>query len=363
MKKPIALAVLLFVALPVFAQTVRIGTAPIPPPRPLSLDAAFATCNRAGCNLEIPAGTFTFSIQISPQAIVRIEGAGASYDNVSPHCLTTVIWTGGNMTPILLNTWKAQGSSISGFCLDSVTEIPAFIDVDNSADDVHLSDIVIDYPTKKASYAGIRWGYEGKTNTPFCKNVFVRAAAPIGFFVGNVEAHFMGENCRGVWNDEIEWQIGDQEHLVQSFHCLFCTAAARFGKTPIVIRYVDDFSWSEGYFEGFQVVEIPADAILAQQITLTNNFVNGGGEYRVVSFVHSALSTATITLIGNRVESGFLIDDEALTRATIIGNTTGGSAPGFEMPSGIVAKYGIHVCSFGNTAAPAPMKPLAGVCN
>jgi len=301
---------------------------------------------RRGCELDNPG----IPIDLNPP----------QFRFVAPHCITTLTWTGGNRAPFLFNSYRVQGSRLSRFCLNAVgTSPPVFIDIDNAAGDIQLDDIVIDTPTTKARIAAIRCGNEGVVVGPKCTDVFVRAAAPIGFDLLNVQGHFTGLRCRGVWNDDVGWQLGDSEYLVQSFHCVFCTAEARFGKTPILIRNVDEFSWSEGFLEGFVDVDIPADAIMANQITLTNNFANGGGSNPVIAFVHVALPTATLTLTGNRIESGFLVDDEALTRATVVGNTI----VGFNQMSGAVAKNGLHVCSLGNTAAPAPLKPETGVCN
>jgi hypothetical protein len=174
-----------------------------------------APCNSGSCSIQIPAGTFTFSKQIAPKAIISIQGAGASYDNpgipinenppgfqfVAPHCLTTLIWTGGSVAPFLISSYKTQGSRLGGFCLDSQTTIPVFIDVDG-AGDVRLTDLTIDTPTTKATVAGIRWGATGIDVAPVCDHVLVRAVGPIGLDVLNVQAHFIGNICRSVYNDQ-----------------------------------------------------------------------------------------------------------------------------------------------------------------
>jgi hypothetical protein len=319
--------------------------------------------------LKIPAGHFTFSTQVSPSAIIHIAGAGASYDNpgipetpefpfVEPHCVTTLTWIGGDSSPFVFTTFQAHGSTLSGFCLDALgSEPPVFIDVDNSAGDIELRDIVIDTPTKKARIAAIRWGHSGAVVAPVCNSIFVRAAAPIGIDVLNVEAHFMGQRCRAVWNDETEWVIGDSGHLTESFHCVFCAAEARPGKIPVPIQNVLGFSWADGYSEGGTAFEIPAHAVKAQQVSLTNSFASGSEITGVVALVRVALPSATLTISGNEIlgaSLSYIVEDDSLNRATVVGNT--------DLPA-MVAKNGQHVCSFGNTAGPAPTKPEAGTCN
>ena len=334
----------------------------------VSIDSQLAECNRATCNLKIPAGSFNFSTEVNPAAIVRIEGAGASYDNpgsptpafpfVEPHCITTLTWTGGNRPPFLFNNYHAEGSKLDGFCLNAVgTSPPVFIDVDNSAGDIQLNDIIIDKPTVKAEIAAIRYGNEGVVVGPKCADVFVRAAAPIGFDVLNVQAHFMGERCRAVWNDENEWVIGDSAHVTESFHCHLCTAEARPGNIPVVIRNVLGFSWADSYTEGLIAFDIPSDAVNAQQVSISNSFASSGGISGVTAFVRTALPAATLTLSGNEIlgaTPSYIVEDDSLARATVIGNT---------MPTAMVAKNGNKICALGNVATPAPVKPGAGVCN
>ena len=335
----------------------------------IAIDSQLSACNRATCDLKIPPGNFSFSTEVNPSAIIRIEGAGASYNNpgipttpqfpfVEPHCITTLTWTGGNRAPFLFNSFHVHGSKLSGFCLNaSGTSPPVFIDVDNFAGDIQLDDIVIDTPAAKAEIAAIRYGNEGVVVGPKCADVFVRAAAPIGFDILSVQGHFMGERCRAVWNDENEWVIGDSSHTTESFHCIFCTAEARPGNIPIVIRNVLGYSWADGYTEGLIPFDIPSDAVNAQQVSISSGFASGGGNAGVVAFVRSALSTATITISGNEIlgaAPSYLVQDDALARATVIGNT---------MPSARVAKNGVKVCALGNTAAPAPTNPAVGVCD
>jgi hypothetical protein len=334
----------------------------------VSIDSQLSECNRATCNLKIPAGSFTFSTEVNPSAIIHIEGAGASYDNpgaptpafpfVEPHCVTTLIWTGGNRPPFLFNSYHVHGSKLEGFCLNAVgTSPPVFIDVDNFAGDIQLNDIIIDKPTVKAEIAAIRYGNAGIVVGPKCADVFVRAAAPIGFDVLNVQAHFMGERCRAVSNDENEWVIGDSAHVTESFHCHLCTAEARPGNIPVVIRNVFGFSWADGYTEGFIAFDIPSDAVNAQEVSITNSFASGSDKSGVAGFVRTALPAATLTLIGNEIlgaTPSYIVEDNSLTRATVIGNT---------MPSAMVAKNGNKICVLGNVATPAPAKPVAGVCN
>jgi hypothetical protein len=334
-----------------------------------SIDAQITACNVATCDLKLPAGNFTFSTQLNPVSIIHISGAGASDDNpgipltpqfpfIEAHCITTLTWTGGNRAPFFFNTYHASGSIISGFCLNATGDSPpVFIDESNSAGEILLNDIVIDTPTTKAQVAAIRFGNEGVVVAPRCTDVFVRAAAPVGFDVLNVQAHFMGLRCRAVHNDVNEWVIGDSAHLTESFHCVFCSGEASPGNTPIIIRSVWGFSWVDGYTEGSVAFDIPPDAATAQQISISNSWGSGSDTSGVAAFVHSSLPTATITVSGNEILGGtmsYIVQDDSLSRATVVGNT---------MPSATVAKNGNNVCAFGNSATPAPTKPATGVCN
>jgi hypothetical protein len=334
----------------------------------VSIDSQLSDCNRATCNLKIPPGSFSFSTEVNPSAIIHIEGSGASYDNpgspttafpfVESHCITTLTWTGGNRPPFLFNNYHVHGSKLDGFCLNAVGTPPSvFIDVDNFAGDIQLSDVVIDKPTVKAEIAAIRYGNEGVVVGPKCADVFIRAAAPIGFDVLNVQAHFMGERCRAVSNDENEWVIGDSAHITESFHCHLCTAEARPGNIPVVIRNVLGFSWADSYTEGFIAFDIPSDAVNAQQVSISNSFASGSDKSGVAVFVRTTLTTATLTLSGNEIlgaTQSYIVEDDSLARATVIGNT---------MPSAMVAKNGNKICALGNIANPAPAKPTVGVCN
>jgi hypothetical protein len=277
-----------------------------------SLDATFSACSQVvlpPCNVTIPAGTFSFSVEVSPLAMFSIQGAGASYDNpgittttnIEPHCLTTLVWQGGNHIPFLITSYHLQGSRLKGFCFDAVGPAPeTFIEIDKSAGNVTLDDIVIDAPQTQASIAAIRYGNSGTVVDPVCNNVFVRAAAPIGFDVLDVEAHFVGNHCRAVWNGEHEWVIGGSSHLVESFHCVFCTAEARPGNIPVQINNSIGFWWSEGYLEcGTACFDIPATAILADTVVITNNFVGGNN---IPQLVDVGLSTATVSQSGNYVK-------------------------------------------------------------
>jgi hypothetical protein len=335
----------------------------------VSIDSQLPECNRGTCKLKIPAGSFSFSTEVNPSVIIHIAGAGASYDNpgtptpafpfVEPHCITTLTWTGGNRPPFLFNSYHVQGSKLEGFCLNAVgTSPPVFIDVDDFAGDIQLNDIIIDKPTVKATIAAIRYGNKGVVVGPKCADVFVRSAAPIGFDVLNVQAHFMGERCRAVWNDQNEWVVGDSAHLAESFHCHLCTAEARPGNIPVVIRNVRGFSWADSYTEGFIAFDIPSDAVSAEQVSISNSFASGSDKSGVAAFVRTALPAATLTLSGNEIlgatPSYIVVEDDSLASATVIGNT---------MPSAMVAKNGNKVCALGNVATPAPAKPAAGVCN
>jgi hypothetical protein len=333
------------------------------------IDAQISACNRATCDLHLPPGSFTFSTEVNPSTIIHIHGAGASYDNpgipvttqfpfVETHCITTLTWTGGNRAPFLFNSYHENGSKLSGFCLNAIgASPPVFIDVDNAAGDIQLDGIIIDTPTTKAQIAAIRYGSSGFVSGPKCTDVFVRAAAPVGFDLLEIGAEFTGLRCRAVWNDVNEWVIGDAGHLTEAFQCLFCTAESQPGNTPVVIRNVSGFSWTDGYTEGLIAFDIPADAVSAQQVSITDGFSSGGGDNGVIALVHSALPTATVTLAGNQILGGspsYIVEDDALSRATVIGNT---------MPSAFVAKNGTNVCAFGNAAMLAPLKPGAGFCN
>jgi hypothetical protein len=350
-----------------------VSASPPSPPTsttPSSIDSMLAPCNSGSCAVEIPPGTFTFSKQIAPKAIISIQGAGASYDNpgipvnqnppgyqfVASHCLTTLIWTGGDVAPFLISTYKTQGSRLQGFCLDSKSSIPVFIDVDG-AGDVRLVDVSIDTPTTKATTAGIRWGATGIDVGVLCDHVFVREVGPIGLEVLNVQGDFIGNRCRSAYNDQNDWVVGDASHFVESFHCIFCTGEAKPGNVPVLIQNVWGFSWDKSYTEGYTAFDVPAGSSAALQISITDSFASGSTPQGVSTLVHSGLSTATFTISGNFIigaTTSNIVADDALTRATIIGNTDALAS---------VATSGQFVCSFGNTvAAPAPQKPPAAFC-
>jgi hypothetical protein len=333
------------------------------------IDAQISACNRATCDLQLPPGNFTFSTELNPSAIVKIEGAGASYDNpgipetpqypfVESHCITTLTWIGGSRAPFLFNSYHATGSKLSGFCLNATgASPPVFIDVDQAAGDIQLDDVIIDTPSVKAQIAAIRYGNQSFVSGPKCTDVFVRASAPIGFELLNVEAHFMGLRCRAVWNDVNEWVIGDASHLTESFHCVFCTAESSPGNTPVIIQNVSGFFWTDGYTEGVTAFEIPASAVSAQQVSISNSFASGGGNNGVLALVDSQLASASVTVTGNQILGGspsYIVEDDALSHATVMGNT---------MPSAMVAKNGSKVCAFGNAARSAPTAPPSGFCN
>jgi hypothetical protein len=126
----------------------------------------------------------------------------------------------------------------------------------------------------------------------------------------------------------------------------------------VVIRNVLGFSWADGYTEGFIAFDIPSDAVNAQQVSITNSFASSGSDKSgVAAFVRTALPAATLTLIGNEIlgaTPSYIVEDNSLARATVIGNT---------MPSAMVAKNGNKICVLGNVATPAPAKPVAGVCD
>lgn len=332
------------------------------------IDAEISRCNKATCVLQLPAGNFTFSTELDPSAIVKIEGAGASYHNpgvptpqypfVESHCITTLTWTGGDRAPFFFDSYHTNGSKLAGFCLNATgASPPVFIDVDNAAGDIQLDDVIIDTPSVKAQIAAIRYGNQGFVVGPKCTDVFVRAAAPIGFELLTVQAHFMGLRCRAVWNDVNEWVIGDATHLTESFHCVFCTAEAIPGNTPVIIQNVSGFFWTDGYTEGSVGFEIPVNAVSAQQVTISNSFASSGNDSGVVALVDSELASATITVSGNQIlggSPGYIVEDNALSRATVSGNS---------MPSSTVAKNGGKVCAFGNSAMSSPVVPASGFCN
>jgi hypothetical protein len=278
-----------------------------------SMDAAFSACNQPvtpQCNITIPVGTFAFSVQVAPSATFSIQGAGASYDNpgissstyIEPHCLTTLVWQGGDHIPFVISSYHLHGSKLAGFCLDAVGTSPeVFIEVDKAAGNVTLDDVVIDTPNTQARVAAIRYGNTGTVIDPICNNVFVRASAPIGFDILDVEAHFVGTHCRAVWNGVNEWVIGGGGHLVESFHCVFCSAEARPTNIPVQINNTIGFWWSEGYLEcGPVCFDIPATAVTANTVVITNSFVGGDN---TPPLVRTGLASATVSESGNYVRN------------------------------------------------------------
>lgn len=332
-----------------------------------SLDAQITSCNTSSnCSVSIPVGTYVFSVPIAPQAMFSFRGAGASFDNpgipttaqyptVETHCLTRLIWQGGSQTPFKISSYHLQGSSIGGFCLDSTGSPDTFIEVDNFAGGVIVSDLVIDAPQIQARVAGIRYGNSGLVVDPICRDVFIRAAAPIGFDVVQVQAHFVGDHCRAVWNAQNEWVIGDARHAVESFHCVFCTAEARPGNVPLQINNAIGLWWSEGYFEcggsaaGY-CVDIPVGSTQARNIVISNNFVGGNSSLPgTTAFVHSALASAVLSISGNQIDyvfanPAYVLQNDAVGHATILGNTMS-SAGSF------VSSNPANVCSVGNVAS------------
>ncbi|MGH8289028.1 MAG: hypothetical protein ACREV7_08365 [Steroidobacteraceae bacterium] len=314
----------------------------------------------------MPVGTFTFSTPLAPQEMFSFSGAGASFDNPVievteeyptpvPHCLTKLIWEGGSQTPFEITSYHLQGSRLAGFCLDSTGSPDTFINIDNYAGGVTLSDVVIDTPQAQATVAAIRFGATGPVVDAVCRDVFVRAAAPTGFELLEIQAHFVGDHCRAVWNGQNEWVIGDAEHTVESFHCVFCTAEARPGNVPIVVNNAIGFWWTQGYFEcggaanGY-CVDIPSTATEARNVVISDSFVGGNSSLPgAVAFVHSGLASAIVTITGNQIDyvfanSAYILQDDAIAHANIIGNTM--TSPG----SG-VASNAANVCSLGNVTS------------
>lgn len=304
-----------------------------------------AACNRETCNVTLPPGRFSFSEPIAPAATVTIVGAGATYQNgSSKHCATTLVYTGEGI-PVRFYGVNTQGSKLAGVCLDMMHPADAFVDVDQGADDVGIEDVVIDFPHAQARIAAMRWGYTSAVVNERCTHVFVRGAAPVAYMIGNVEAGWLGIGCHGVWNGEHEFQIGSGEYPPESVQCSMCSAEALTGVTPIRVQNVVGFWWVNSYLEcgGNFCVDIPADATLAKAVAIRDSFI---GYPPVQSFVHSALSTATIFVSGNVMTpaqlradpTGYIVEDDALQSAVVTGNTIG-------LP---VAKNGQRVQAFGN---------------
>jgi hypothetical protein len=151
--------------------------------------------------------------------------------------------------------------------------------------------------------------------------------------------------------------VGDASHFVESFHCIFCTGEAKPGNVPVLIQNVWGFSWDKSYTEGSTAFDIPAGSAAALQISITDSFVSGSTAAGVSTVIHSGLSTATLTISGTFVvgaSSATIVADDALTRATVVGNTDATAS---------VATNGQFVCSFGNTvASAAPQHPTATFC-
>ena len=332
------------------------------------IDDQIAACNKsAACSINLGPGEYSFATPVAPKAMFSIHGAGASFDNpgipttaqfpqVETHCLTRLTWTGGTSVPFQISSYHLQGSKLSGFCLDATGAAPpSFIDVDDFAGGVVLEDIVIDAPQTQATVAAIRYGPTSLVVDQTCTNVFVRGAAPIGFAVLNLQAHFAGNHCRAVWNGTNEWVFGDRSHAVESFHCVFCTAEARPGNVPVLIVNTIGFWWSEGYLEcggsaAAYCFDIPSTAIQARNVVISNNFVGGNSSLPgTTGFVHSGLSAATLTVSGNLVDyvfanPAFLVQNEAGTRITVTGNTM--SSPGSS-----VSSSPLNVCALGNSTS------------
>jgi len=332
-----------------------------------SIDQLITSCNASsGCAITLPPGTFVFTIPLAPRAMFSFRGAGASWDNpgIPPtamyptperHCLTRLIWEGGSQTPFEVSSYHLQGSRLAGFCLDATTSPDTFIDIDNFASGVTLSDIVIDDPQVEARIAGIRYGATGPVANPMCSNVFVRAAAPIGFDVLFVRAHFVGDHCSAVWNGENEWVVGDVASPVESFHCVFCTAEARPGNVPIVVNNAIGFWWTQGYFEcggssTAYCVDIPDTAVQARNVVISDSFVGGDSSLPGAdAFVHSDLASAILTITGNQIDyvfanPAYILKNDAVTHANVTENTMTSAGSG-------IASSAANVCSFGNVTS------------
>jgi Pectate lyase superfamily protein len=309
--------------------------------------AMLASCNAGPCQINIPAGTYTFSQPIIPVSQITIRGAGSVYENLTGYapCTTTLVYTGTGI-PVRFYGAKASGSTIAGVCLDMTNSADSFIDVDQAADDTTIQDVVIDYPHAQANIAAMRWGYTSAVTISRCNHVLVRGAAPVAYMIGNVEAGWFGNVCRGVQNGVNEFQIGSGEYPPETVQCVMCTAEAQNGEIAIKVQNVVGFWWVNSYLEcgGTYCVDIPATATLAKAVGIRDSFV---GYPPTNSFVHSALSTATVFISGNIIvppqlrapPTGYILDNDAVQSATVIGNT-------ITLP--VFAKHTIGLYAFGN---------------
>ncbi len=338
MTKPLALLVLTF-ALVQHGGGGGVGG-------PIGVATLLANCNLAPCHVTLPAGTFTFSQPIEPVGSITITGAGAQYQNLTGNwpCATTLVYTGAGV-PVRFYGAKASGSSLIGICLRMEKPAEAFIDIDRQADDTTLQDVVIDFPRPRATVAAIRWGYTSAIAAARCNHVFVRDAAPVAYMIGNVEASWSGNVCRGLQNTEHEFQIGSGEYPPESVNCIMCTAEAKDGEIAIKVQNVIGFWWVNSYFEcgGAYCVDIPSNATLAKTVGIRDSFV---GYPPTESFVHSALSTATVLISGNVIvpaqlranPTGYILDNEAVQSAVVMGNNI--NLPVFSNSSPNLFSYG-----------------------
>jgi hypothetical protein len=311
-----------------------------------TLNAAVAACPAtapAMCHVLVPPGTFTVASQIAPTVAVIIEGAGATYANGGWNCATTINWTGGASAPFLFTSYQTQGSRLKGFCLNATSgpAPPVFVDIDNASGGTKLENVVIDTPTVQATVAGIRYGNTGTVVDPECEDTFVRDAAPIGYDLINVQAHFTGFHCRSLQNTTNEWVLGGTgSNVVSSFHCWACTSEhGNAGGTPgIVINNAINAVFDSSYFEcggatGSWCADIPSSATLAQNITFLGTYAGSGQSVGTNAFLHTNLATATVTVQNNRIgdtafaNSSYIVKNDAAARITLLGNNqsiTGG---------------------------------------
>jgi Pectate lyase superfamily protein len=306
-----------------------------------------ASCNTGPCQITIPAGTYTFSQPIAPISQITITGAGAAYENLTGYmpCTTKLIYTGTGI-PVQFYGAKASGSTLAGICLDMTNPADAFIDIDQAADDTTIQDVVIDFPQAQANIAAMRWAYTSAIAAARCNHVFVRTAAPVAYMIGNVEAGWSGNVCRGLQNGTNEFQIGSGEYPPEAVQCIMCTAEAKNGETPIKVQNVVGFWWISSYFEcgGPYCVDIPSTATLAKAVGIRDTFV---GYAPTNSFVHSALSTATVFISGNVIApatlrappTGYVLQDDAVQAAVVTGNT-------ITLP--VFSKHVVGLYAFGN---------------
>jgi hypothetical protein len=324
-----------------------------------------------GGEVDISPGIFTFATQILPTQSVTIKGAGASYNNLTTHCATTLTWTGGATAPFLITGTAATGTTLRDICLNNTTAAPnnppVFIDIDNGVGNTYLDHIVIDYPTVNASVAGIRWGATGPVNDSHANNVFVRNTAPVELQFLNIRGQFKGYNVRAVgdgYNGPIhptnEWQLGNLTQEVHSFNCFACDSNADVpGEVGILINYAENVNFFGLYSEqnaGY-AVQIPSSL----NGGINANAINFYGPRFISSISNSSeaidveLSTAKVHVSGGEMLGmwtpsgvpGALVNDIACNAITL-DNIDIDAAGGLTLFSNFPAPSGCMLYSSGN---------------